>query len=259
MKDSVVAFYDDLSDDYHLIFEDWGSAVAWQGEVLDKMIRANRHAPATEIVSLLDCSCGIGTQAIGLAKLGYAVTATDISPASVARARQESAAHGVSIAFGVADFRTLDDDVQGTFDVVLSADNAIPHLLTDDDLQLAFRNMYAKLDPDGLLLITTRDYDALLRNKPSATQPRIFEGGKRLVFQVWDWAEDDRTYRLKQFILRETNGVWETKPYTTEYRALLRDEVNQALKAVGFSDIAWHLPPESGYYQPIVTARKGGD
>ena len=33
--------------------------------------------------SLLDVSCGIGTQAIGLARQGYSVTASDISQAQV--------------------------------------------------------------------------------------------------------------------------------------------------------------------------------
>ncbi|WP_338020292.1 class I SAM-dependent methyltransferase [Paenibacillus marchantiae] len=83
----------------------------------------------TQTLSLLDCSCGIGTQAIGLAKYGYNVSATDVSPDSVKRAEKEAASRGVNINFGVADFRSLDTDLTGVFDIVLSADNAIPHHL----------------------------------------------------------------------------------------------------------------------------------
>ncbi|WP_246183530.1 class I SAM-dependent methyltransferase [Paenibacillus methanolicus] len=81
---------------------------------------------------------GIGTQAIGLANRGFNVTGTDLSSASIERATKEAEAFGVKIHFGVADFRALDEDVSGLYDVVLSADNAIPHLLTDDDLYQAF-------------------------------------------------------------------------------------------------------------------------
>lgn len=84
----------------------------------------------------------MGTQAIGLAKRGYEVTASDLSPKMVERARKEAFLHQVNIQFKVADFRTLEKDIEGQFDIVLSADNAIPHLLTDSDLEKALENMY---------------------------------------------------------------------------------------------------------------------
>lgn len=43
---------------------------------------------------MLDASCGIGTQAIGLARAGFTVTATDISLVSVERCAREAAAAG---------------------------------------------------------------------------------------------------------------------------------------------------------------------
>ncbi|OBZ19223.1 methyltransferase type 11 [Bacillus sp. FJAT-27264] len=256
MNDSVLKFYDEIAEDYHLIFVDWNQAISQQGEVLDKVIRSKLDISTPHHISLLDCSCGIGTQAIGLAKYGYNVSATDLSPASVKRAAEEAVSRGVNINFGVADFRSLDKDVSGSFDIVLSADNAIPHLLTDGDLNKAFENIHTKLNQNGLLLVTIRDYDALVKEKLTTTQPRVFDEGKRIVFQVWDWAGDGKTYTTNQFIVQEINGEWVTKHNRTEYRALLREDINEALSATGFKDIEWHLPADSGYYQPIVTARK---
>ncbi|MFC5651028.1 class I SAM-dependent methyltransferase [Paenibacillus solisilvae] len=256
MKDSVLAFYDDLAEAYHLIFVDWKQAISWQGEILDKIIRSKLTNSNSDPTSLLDCSCGIGTQAIGLAKHGYNVTATDISPAAVVRAEQEAAAFGVNIDFGIADFRSLEKDVSGSFEVVLSADNAIPHLLTDEDLYSAARNLYAKTDHEGVLIITIRNYDDLIKDKPRSTEPRVYDKGKRIVFQIWDWAEDAKTYWTNQFILQEIDGEWKTRQNKTQYRALLRDEFSHILSAVGFTDIEWLMPAESGYYQPIVIARK---
>ncbi|UVI33498.1 class I SAM-dependent DNA methyltransferase [Paenibacillus spongiae] len=258
MEESVLDFYDDLAETYHLIFVDWNHAISWQGEVLSKIIHSKLASPDKVDASLLDCSCGIGTQAIGLANHGFKITATDLSPVSIERATKEAVSFGVEISFGVADFRSLEKEVSGVFDVVLSADNAVPHLLTDEDLYLAVINMYSKVKDDGVLLITMRDYDELVKEKPRATEPRIFDKGKRIVFQVWDWADDAKTYQTNHFLIQEINGQWITKHNKTRYRALLRDEFSHILRTVGFSDIEWIMPSESGYYQPIVTARKNG-
>src|SRR5262245_2603099 len=122
-------FYDHLAGEYHLIFADWDRAIAWQSDIIHRLIR---DEPSARPLAILDCACGIGTQAIGLARHGHRVHATDISAASVERARQEARRLGASLTFGVADLRTLATQVGDAFDVVLAFDNALPHLLTDD-------------------------------------------------------------------------------------------------------------------------------
>ena len=255
MESDVLQCYEAMAGDYHLIFADWKRGVVWQGEVLDRLIRAQSVMSA---VSVLDCSCGIGTQAIGLATRGYKVHATDISATSVERAEQEAASFGVSVTFGVSDFRELTARVEGEFDVVLSCDNALPHLSSDDDLLAAARNMREKLHQGGLLLASIRDYDHILSEKPGSTLPGVFDGptGKRIAFQVWDWSSDGKSYQLHQFIITQLGQEWRTAHYTTHYRPILREDLSRILADAGFSDISWHMPEESGYYQPIVTARK---
>jgi len=256
MDDSVMQFYDQLAGAYHLIFADWRQAGRWQGDVLSRVI--SRHMGAQPL-SVLDCSCGIGAQTIGLAERGYRVHGTDISAAAVERARQEATLAGVPITFGVADLRILDAQVDGTFDVVMSCDNALPHLLSVDDVRLAVHNMRAKLGDGGLFLASVRDYDALVAERSRSTLPRVFDDadGRRVAFQVWDWLDDGRTYTVTQFILcKKKEGAWETNSYATRYRALLRHELDQILGDEGFADVTWLMPDESRYYQPIVTAYK---
>lgn len=256
MDNIVASFYDSLSADYHLIFADWKKSIAYQGETLDKLIKS--QTVKADNLSLLDCSCGIGTQAIGLALKGYNVHATDISSASVQRAQIEAKDFNVSIKFGIADFRFLNKQVDGRFDVVLSCDNSLPHLLTEEYLTMAINNMKEKLRSDGLLLISIRDYDAILLERPVGDLPRVFDSseGRRIVFQIWDWEEDKRTYLLHHFIIRQMNNKWETIHNQTRYRALQRNELTNILEKSGFIDIKWHMPEQSGYYQPIVTATK---
>ena len=95
---SVSAFYDDLAADYHLLFDDWQEAVRRQAAVLHRLIGGGR-------LRILDVSCGIGTQSLGLAALGHEVTGRDASPASLTRARREADALGVRTTFEVGDMR----------------------------------------------------------------------------------------------------------------------------------------------------------
>ena len=162
---SAATFYDNLADSYHLIYPDWRREVRRQSEVLDGLIRG----------------------AIGLALFAHEVTATDLSPNAIRRASEEAGTFGVSMTFGVADFRSLAEQVAGEFDVVISCDNSLPHLLDDEDLLLAAHNIRAKLREGGLFLASMRDYDQVLRERPGATVPSVSgsPGGRRVYFQVW--------------------------------------------------------------------------
>lgn len=258
MEEQIQQFYARFAPNYDLIFADFEQTVRRQGDALDRLIGVVALRPTRTV---LDCSCGIGTQALGLAAHGYTVTATDLSPAAVERARREAAACGVTITLGVADFRRLEDEVEGQFDIVLSCDNSVAHLLTDDDLRLAANSMHSKVKPGGLLLLSIRDYDALLAERPRATPVQVYDGsdgeGQRAVFQIWEWAADGRAYTMHQFILNQEGDDWRTTHLTTQLRAIPRDDLAGILHGAGFIGSAWHMPKDSGYYQPIVTARSG--
>ena len=99
-------FYDDLTPYYHWIYQDWDASVERQADVLDAVIREYFGG---QVHSILDAACGIGTQAIGLAARGYAVSASDISAGELERARVQAAQRKLAIDFRVADMRRLGD------------------------------------------------------------------------------------------------------------------------------------------------------
>jgi SAM-dependent methyltransferase len=249
-------FYDELADDFHLIFADWDAAIAGQAGVITGLLRDNHGVTSGAV---LDASCGIGTQALGLARFGFAVTATDISPASVRRCAREAAARGLDITTGVADIRVLDIDGAGRFDAVLSFDNALPHLLDDADLHAACLALRRVVRPGGALLASIRDYDTLLRERPSGDVPRRFvtDAGERIVFQVWEWESDGR-YVVRHFIMQRSSGGWTVTERRTTCRALSRATLSDALRRAGFEDIVWQMPDQTGFYQPVVSARATG-
>jgi glycine/sarcosine N-methyltransferase len=249
-------FYDELADDYHLNYADWRRSVPRQGEVLDTLIQSSTVGAA---VTVLDCTCGIGTQAIGLALRGYTVKGTDLSARSVERARREATAFGVEVAFDVADVRTMPEDPTGVaFDVVTSCDNSLPHLLTDADLALALARIHASVRPGGLIVIGIRDYDALRVERPRFTSPQVVDRDdqRTVLFQLWDWADDAETYTLTMFRHTMADGAWKTRTGATRYRALRRADLDRLVMAAGFVDLAWHVPDETGHHQPLLTARR---
>jgi SAM-dependent methyltransferase len=161
------------------------------------------------------------------------------------------------MSFGIADYRQLEDTVQDTFDIVLSCDNSISHCLTDADLSAALTSIKSRLKPGGLLLLSLRNYDDLVTDQPRFNNEHVQdkEDGRRIVFQLWDWDDDGRRYTVNQFLIRHHDGDLEVNHFETKLRALLRDELTTAIRDAGFEQVRWHTPEESGYYQPIVTAR----
>lgn len=252
----VQQFYDDLADSYQFIHADWQESVLRHGRILHQMLDSlDETAPKT----LLDCTCGIGTQAIGLATYGYLVHGTDLSPKAIERAidyaPQFDTAHAAT--FAVADLLNPSDDLK-QYDIVISCDNAVAHFHRDEDLARAIDTMLMQLKPGGLLLISLRDYDATLEDPPQQTPIFIKddEEGKRLVFQIWDWAEDYHSYHLELFIIQQQGDKWNTRSFKSHLRAIKRQELESILAQKGLQNIQWHMPSDSNYYQPVVTARK---
>ena len=64
--------------------------------------------------------------------------------------------------------------------------------------------MKTRLNPGGLLLLSLRDYDALVADKQRFNNEHVDDrpDGRRVVFQLWDWAGDGRSYRNHQFLIK---------------------------------------------------------
>ncbi|NYF90906.1 class I SAM-dependent methyltransferase [Tunturiibacter empetritectus] len=252
MSDQALSFYDSMADYYHLIFEDWDRSIQRQAKILDTVI--SRELPDQHL-RILDCACGIGTQALGLAARGHHVVGSDISPMEVTRAAREAYARGLNIEFYVSDMTDLKEIPETGFDVVAAFDNALPHL-TSDELIHAVRAMASRLNSGGLFIASIRDYDLLLQQKPAMQEPAFFgsKGSRRIVHQVWDWTEAAR-YTLHLYITIKADQGWTTHHFVSEYRCVRRQELSDALRSVGFEEPVWLMPRESDYHQPLVLAR----
>ena len=245
-------FYDALAAQYDKFYLDWDSAVREEAAFIRGVFEREGLGPSARV---LDCACGVGTQAVGLAALGYEVTASDISGGELAEAEKRAADRGVAIRFRQADFRALEDVFAESFDAVVAMDNALPHMLTAEDLARAVDSIAARVREGGVFLASIRDYDSLLREKPAYSPPYVHktEKGQRVLFQTWDWQGEN--YKFVQYIIDDEESVSVSR-FACEYRATRRAELSGLLRAAGFREAEWLFPEETGFYQPVVIGRK---
>lgn len=250
--DIIQTFYNELTSEYDKLFLDWHSTTKEQALILDRIFRDNGFDTSSRI---LDCACGIGTQAIGLAALGYNVTASDISEGEIAEAKARASKDNLQICFKVADFCNLSETFSEKFDIIIAMDNALPHMLSKDSLETAVKSITNQMGSGGMFVASIRDYDTLLKDKPLYSPPYVHKTpkGQRVAFQTWEWTED--RYKLVQYIIEDEEALQISK-FKCEYRATCRDELTQLLLSNGCSDVVWMFPEETDFYQPIVIARK---
>lgn len=245
-------FYDSLASQYDKLFLDWQADTYEQAKILNKIFANNGFGSTA---SILDCACGIGTQAIGLARLGYNVTASDISNGEIAEAETRAMNANVKIRFENADFRALSNTFTEQFDIVIAMDNALPHMLTSADLEKAISSIVNQTKENGIFVGSIRDYDTLLKDKPPYSPPYIHktDKGQRVSFQTWDWNGD--CYKLIQYIIDDSDSL-RTSKFECEYRATRRDEMTTMFLSNGCSKVDWLFPDETGFYQPVIVAKK---
>ena len=222
-----------------------------QGQALAAIFRGRIDPPPH---SVLDAACGVGTQSLALAELGYEVTASDLSPAAVARAAREARARGLSLQTSVADMREAFDHHRRSFDVVIACDNAVPHLLSDEEILRAFRQFYDCTAPGGLCLISVRDYESVQRGRVQVHPHgvRDVQGTRYVLFQVWDWI-GERYHTTMYVIEHPETGEPTTRAIHSTYYAVGISTLGELLGRAGFADVE---RIDGEFFQPVLVARK---
>ena len=245
-------FYDELAPFYHLLYPDWTASIARQGGQLSALLARFGVEPGAAI---LDAACGIGTQAIGLATLGYRVRGSDTSPESVARARHELQLRHLDADVHVADLRSLEQVHHGGFAAVLACDNAVPHLLSDADILAAFRSCRAQLADGGVLVISVRDY-AVIERRDQEVRPygvHDVDGARFLAVQVWDWDGDQ--YDLRIYLTGEQlDGTCTTRVLRSRYYAVSIARLMELMGDAGLERVA---RDDAAFFQPVITGVRG--
>lgn len=248
----IAEFYDQLAPYYTFLYADWEASVKRQAAVLNGIVREFFGADAQH---LLDAACGIGTQSIGLAAAGYTLTASDISPVEVERARQLALLCQLTIDFHVADMRQLRAVIPEQFDVVIACDNAVPHLLTDSDIRQAFQQFYDCTTARGGCIISVRDY-ANLERGGRQLHPRMVHdipGGHIVMFDLWEF--DGDYYDLTIYAVEDRGQPTAVTHIMRggRYYCVTIDRLEQLLKQAGFQHV---ITLRERFFQPVLVGIK---
>ncbi|HZC53985.1 MAG TPA: class I SAM-dependent methyltransferase [Mycobacterium sp.] len=100
---------------------------------------------------VLDIGCGLGDNAIYLAKNGHNVTGLDISPTALITAERRAADAGVTVTFAVTDSTKL-EGYTGAFDTIV--DSGMFHCLDDDGKRSYAAAAHRATRPGATLLLS---------------------------------------------------------------------------------------------------------
>ncbi|HEX6255577.1 MAG TPA: class I SAM-dependent methyltransferase [Euzebyales bacterium] len=152
--DALASVYDWLVPD--MLLEPEGAFTAFAGIVADLPAGAR----------VLDCACGTGQLAVGLALHGFDVTASDASPGMVDRTRALAAAHHAEVRTAVSRWEDLRGTVDGRFDAVFCVGNSLTHAEGATGRRAALAAMADVLTPRGALAVTSRNWERLRDRRP---------------------------------------------------------------------------------------------
>lgn len=176
--------YDVLAEVYEWLISD---AKSTPPEFAAAFADVTRLLPANARV--LDCSCGTGHLAVGLAGLGMQVVATDASAAMVRRTAELSEEFGASVRTVRADWEELPDHFDdATFDMVFCVGNSLHHAVGARGRRAALESMSRLLRRGGRVVLTSRNWE-LVRARGSRLDigDRLVRRNGRDAVVVYRW------------------------------------------------------------------------
>ncbi|MGN6635339.1 MAG: class I SAM-dependent methyltransferase [Oryzihumus sp.] len=143
---------------------------------------------------VLDCACGTGQLAVGLAGLGLDVVAADASGGMVRRTRELADEVGVPLRTLHASWDELPDHLDAsTFDLVFCVGNSLGHAEGASGRSAALAAMSRLLSPGGRLVLTSRTWE-LVRSIGSRleTRDRLIRRNGRDAVVSYSWQIEQR-------------------------------------------------------------------
>lgn len=122
-----------------------------KNSVIEKLLKPHN------VKTILDMTCGTGSQVFFLDKLGYKCTGSDFSPALLEIARSRALKDKVDIPFIDGDMRSIKI---GEFEAVITIFNAVGHL-TKAGFKKALRNINNNLNNGGIYIFDIINLEAM--------------------------------------------------------------------------------------------------
>ncbi|HEY6625659.1 MAG TPA: methyltransferase domain-containing protein [Ignavibacteriaceae bacterium] len=174
--------------------------------------------------SMLDMACGAGRHAITFAKLGFKVTAVDISQLLISEAKKSAEQAGAEIDFVLSDI--LEYETNSKFDLVVNLFTSIGYFENDEENFAVVKKAYKLLNQGGCFVLDYFNKDFLLKNLIPTT---VFsENGLRITQNRFI-----KGTRIVKKITIENNAA--SEEFYESVRLYSYEEILTCLKNAGFT------------------------
>lgn len=227
---SSVEFYNQLSDSYDQMMS-WQPRISHEGMFFKKLVADNK------IKSSLSVACNSGFYVVMFRRLGVDAVGIDESPKMIDKARANSVACGVTVDFVCGDYHNLARRFSEGFDIITLMTDSVSHIKRHADLTKIIEGLYAILNPGGLLVLQTRNYETILKNQERFQPPISNRSGidETIFFRVLDFSAKSMECSIVKFHKHENQ--WNNQVLTTEVFPYLKTDLEEMLKGAGFKDI----------------------
>ena len=191
---SQLDFYEQLSDSYDQMIS-WPTRIGTEGMFFKKLVSDYK------LKSSLDVACSTGFHVIMFRRLGLDAVGIDASSKMVEKARANSVTCGVTVEYILGDVATLSKRFSEGFDIITLLGDTVSHLKSRPDLKKALQEIYKCLNPGGLFVIQTRNYDHILKNKLRFMPPTGSRNGteETFFFRLLDFCPKAIDYSVVKF------------------------------------------------------------
>ena len=258
----LAPYYEELSDN-----RDWAAWLGFVEDVLRHEMPQERRAAEADgpehlkqdrAVRLLDAACGTGRIARGLVDRGFDVVGVDVSAGMLGEAEKKRKGVEKRFLLHRQDVRELALDT--TFKVAICLCDSLNYLLAPPDLQQAFQQIAAHLEPGGLFLFDVNTTWKLAHIYGDFTYAEHRENFSL----VWENTYEPATSMVEMhlvFFIKAADGRYVRYDETHRQRAFSDEEIQTALTAAGLDCLErGHLfgldPPEPLRERVFYLARK---
>ncbi len=211
----------------------WEKRLAREGPFFRELFESRR------VRSVLDLACGPGRHAAMFASWGLEAWGADASPAMIRLARSHAREKGVRPRFVRAAYGTLRRTVHRRFDAIINIGNSLVQVKDQAELAALMREVRGLLNPGGLFLSQSRNYDGYGEDFLEALPVTSRRGpdGETLYLRL----HQRQGGRIRFFLVKllpEGRG-WKAFPRMTWFYRVTRANLSRALREAGIGRAQW--------------------
>ena len=231
MSNKYDTSFEDIGEDFDNLFDDVDDLSNLEAKSLDGIFKTRK------VKNVLDCACGTGIQTIGLARLGYKLFASDISPKMVSLTRKKALKENLDVETKISDFTNLKEWKDIKFDAVINCGNSIPLLPDMESVVESLKSMISLLKKNGTIMISIHNYSKLKKggNAFLLRGNRSLNENQEIVFDTRYFGKD--RVIITNFFIKKYGNRKSLKTYIKSYMYLKPEILIKKITQLGIKNI----------------------